>query len=108
MLIKKNFNNGSYLIEIKNNNVEYNLKINDLCLATFKMLRKCDIDIWEKLVIFEDKKSKIINIYSNDEYGKINTDSSEEFNKNNESKEIDDNNSDEFNELNKKFRSLSI
>ena len=100
MIVKQNFNNGTYLIEIVKDNKEYNLNKNDICIANFKMLRKCSEELWDKIANSDLDNINIINNDDNDE--KINSDSEV----NDDS--INEERSSSIEDLNKKFRSLII
>ena len=100
MTVKQNFNNGTYLIEIIKDNKEYNLNKNDICLANFKMLRKCSEELWDRIINSDLDNNKYINNDDIDE--KINSDSEVSDDSINEER------GNSVGDLNKKFRSLSI
>ena len=94
-------------MQTKRKSEEYNLHLNKLCIANFKMFRKCNIVKLDKLLKYTEKNNLNIG-YNIDENEKINIESSEKDNNIDRSINIKNENNDELGELNKKCRTLSI
>ena len=61
VIINKILGGGKYLIKINKQYKNYDLEKNDLCLVDFKMLRKCQTNLWEKLNNYNDNDLGFIN-----------------------------------------------
>lgn len=89
------------MVEIQKNYKDINLKKKELCISPFKFLYKCEEEIWNKLLGYDDDK----NLFENKNKNKIeliDTDTDID------SKECDTEEENDLNDLTKKFRSLRI
>ena len=103
VIIQKILGVGKYLIKIQKQYKCYKLEKNDLCIVDFKMLRKCENNLWEKLNNCNDLDLDVI-----DENSESLIESETISSSSNDIDSHDLHEDDDLHDITKKFRSLRI